>query len=275
MLGHVLWRQLSQNHEVWVTLRTALPQIQSLPFYDTQRTFTGINAASFENLTEVFRLSRPEAVINCVGIIKHLPLAKDPIASLTINSLLPHRLSQLCELTGARLIHVSTDCVFSGRKGNYTEQDVSDAEDLYGRTKYLGELHQPHCVTLRTSIVGRELYTNSGLLEWFLGQEGKVISGYRQAIYSGVTTLELSKIIENVLCKWQDLSGLWHVSGEFINKYQLLKMAQKAFSWNGSIIPEDSIICDRSLDSTRFQDHTGYTIPCWKIMLNELTALKN
>jgi dTDP-4-dehydrorhamnose reductase len=168
------------------------------------------------------------------------------------------------------MIHISTDCVFSGRKGNYSEEDISDAEDLYGRSKFLGEVQGPYGVTLRTSIIGRELETKSGLVEWFLSQQGRAIKGYRRAIYSGLTTNELSRVIELILGRLPHLAGLWQVSGEVINKYELLKIAQVAFDWNGEISPDDTLVCDRSLDSTKFRTTTGYRPPSWSEMMDEL-----
>ncbi|HVY71977.1 MAG TPA: SDR family oxidoreductase [Verrucomicrobiae bacterium] len=268
MLGHQLWRHLRPLHEVWVTLRRPAPA----GLFEPGRMITAIDATNTQSLVSAFRAAKPDAVINCVGIIKQLKEAHHPLVSLTINSLLPHRLAELGAVAGARVLHISTDCVFSGRKGNYTEEDISDAEDLYGRTKFLGELHEAHCLTLRTSIIGRELETKSGLIEWFLSQQGKTIQGYRRAIYTGFTTLALARIIHQVLTNHKDLSGLWQVSSDPVNKYDLLCLAKKAFAWEGEILPNDSFICDRSLDSTRFREKTGFTPPAWESMLEELAA---
>ncbi|GDY20581.1 NAD(P)-dependent oxidoreductase [Verrucomicrobiota bacterium] len=270
MLGHQLWRCLSREHEVWVTLRRPVAAYAAHALFDPARSSTGIDAANMESLLSVFRAARPQAVVNCIGIIKQLKEAQNPLASLTINSLLPHRVAALCALNGARLIHISTDCVFSGKRGAYTEDDVSDAEDIYGRTKFLGELHEPHCLTLRTSIIGRELETKSGLIEWFLGQQGRAIKGYRRASYTGLTTLVLARVIENVLVKHPDLAGLWQVSSDRISKYELLCLARDAFRWRGEISPDDSFVCDRSLDSSRFRRATGFVAPGWTTMLDEL-----
>ena len=233
----------------------------------------GVDAGKLNDLVRAFRIARPEAVINCVGIIKQLDETKNPIINLSINSLLPHRLAQLCDACCARMIHVSTDCVFSGRKGNYTENDVSDAEDLYGRTKFLGEVYDaPHCVTLRTSIIGRAINSSNGLIDWFLSQNGKTIRGFRRAIYSGFTTLEMSRIMEGVLTQHPEMHGLWHVSSGPISKYDLLKMASKPFQWEGNIQPDDEVVCDRSLDSSAFREATCYRPPAWQDMLDEMAS---
>jgi len=261
---------LHRRHEVWVTLRQPLETYASYGLFEPNRTLTGIDVAREEDLAGVFRRVRPEAVINCIGIIKQLREATDPLVSIAINALLPHRLGRHCDAGGARLLHLSTDCVFSGRKGGYTEQDMPDPEDLYGRSKLLGEVAGPHALTLRTSIVGRELSSRSGLIEWFLGQSGQTIKGYRRAIYSGFTTVELARIIEMILLRHPDLSGLWQVSADPINKYDLLKTAEEAFHWQGEILPDDALVCDRSLDSSRFRAATGYLPPTWPEMLDEL-----
>jgi dTDP-4-dehydrorhamnose reductase len=211
---------------------------------------------------------RPQTVINAIGVVKQRAEANDAIQSLEINALLPHRLAVLCEAAGARLIHFSTDCVFSGRRGKYRETDVPDAEDLYGRTKYLGEPGGEHCVTLRTSFIGRELTRKTGLLEWFLAQRG-TIRGYTKAIFSGFTTLEMTRIIEKVLTT-PVLSGVYHVSSEPISKFDLLVMIRDALGLTTEIEPYDELQCDRSLDSSRFREALAYRPPGWKAMVEEL-----
>ncbi|KAB2673807.1 MAG: SDR family oxidoreductase [Verrucomicrobia bacterium] len=275
MLGHQLWRSLHRDHEVWVTLRKPLAHYASHGLFEADRTLSGVDVCNADSLEGAFRAARPEAVVNCIGIIKQLKEAHDPFVSLAVNSMLPHRVARLCAVAGARMVHVSTDCVFSGRRGGYTESDASDANDLYGRTKFLGEVAEPHCVTLRTSIIGRELETKSGLIEWFLSQRGKTIHGYRKAIYSGFTTHELSRLVRDVLVGRHAVSGLWQVSSDPIDKHALLDKARGAFRWEGEIVPDDSVVCDRSLDSTRFRNHTGYRPPTWDAMLEELASSPN
>ena len=270
MLGHQLWRQLHRDHEVWVTLRKPFFHYSAFALFEQERAISGVDVTNPDALIGALRVARPEVVVNCIGIIKQLKEAKNPLLSLTVNAVLPHQLAQLCAVAGARLVHISTDCVFSGKKGNYNEEDVSDAEDLYGRTKFLGEVHESHCLTLRTSIIGRELETRSGLIEWFLSQRGNRIKGFRKAIYTGFTTHELARVIENVLLLHKDLGGLWQVSSNPINKYDLLSIAKPAFGWEGEIVPDDTFVCDRSLDSTKFRKKTGYQPPSWQDMIEEM-----
>jgi dTDP-4-dehydrorhamnose reductase len=270
MLGHRLWRELNHDHETWVTLRQPVERYRAHGLFDPARAVIGVDASNPESLESAFAKVRPEAVVNCVGIIKQLKEAHDPMVSIGINSLLPHRLSRLCAVAGARLVHISTDCVFNGRKGGYTEDDPSDAEDLYGRSKFLGEVHDAHAVTIRTSIIGRELETKSGLIEWFLSQQGRTIKGYRHGVFSGFTTHELARVIRRVLERHRDIGGLWQVSSAPIGKLDLLELARREFAWKGEIVPDDQFRCDRSLDSSRFRKAVGYTPPSWQDMIAEL-----
>jgi dTDP-4-dehydrorhamnose reductase len=202
--------------------------------------------------------------------VKQRSTAKESIPSLEINSLFPHKMAGLCKAAGMRMVHISTDCVFSGRKGRYQEADVSDAEDLYGRTKYLGEVSESHCVTLRTSMIGRELSRKQGLLEWFLSQKGSV-QGFKNAIFSGFTTLELSRIIEKILTDYPDKGGLYHVSSDPISKFDLLTLLKRKMGLRVDILPAEEPRLDRSLDSSRFRREFHYTPPPWEEMIEELS----
>lgn len=212
-------------------------------------------------------------MINAVGIVKQRSAAKDSIPSLEINALFPHRLALLCKAIGARMIHMSTDCVFSGRKGLYEETDPADAEDLYGKTKFLGEVNESNCVTIRTSIIGRELSRKKSLVEWFLAQKGPV-KGYKKAIFSGFTTLEMSRIIEMILVDHPKKSGVYQVSADPINKFDLLTLIRDAMNLPTEIIPDSDFQCDRSLVSSRFRKEFNYAPPSWKTMVSELAKQK-
>lgn len=269
MLGHQLLKSLAPRHEIKVTLRQDLEAYASYQLFNYDNAYTGIDVRSLARLTEVLADFRPDAVINAVGIVKQRPTAKESIPSLEINALLPHRLSILCKAAGARLIHLSTDCVFNGKKGNYQENDPSDAEDLYGKTKYLGEAQDSHCLTLRTSIIGRELSRKKSLLEWFLAQNG-TINGFTKAIYTGFTTLEMSRIIEKMLINHPEASGVYQVSSDPINKYDLLLLFREKLDHEIEIIADDTFCCDRSLDSSRFREEFSYMPPSWEMMIEEL-----
>jgi len=238
--------------------------------------FDEAKAIQFDDITDDTALERalgqakPEAVINCVGLIKQRDEASDEALTLRVNAEFPHRLAKRCGEAGARLIHFSTDCIFAGTKGNYTESDPPDAADLYGQSKHQGEVADAHSVTLRTSVIGHELATNLALLDWFLSQRGQAIRGFTKAIYSGFTTLEMARIADRILTQHTDLSGVWHVASEPISKFGLLELCREKLGWEGVIEPNDEFVCDRSLNADRFNAATGYTPPSWEAMIGEL-----
>lgn len=269
MLGHRLWLNLSQVHETWVTVRGGASEFPGIPEFPRKYIRPHVDALVLDQVRDAIVSIQPDLVINCIGLIKQIALANDPISSISLNALFPHQVSLVCRKAGIRMIHISTDCIFSGKKGRYVESDPSDAEDLYGRTKFLGEVTYPHTITLRTSIIGRELKTRFGLIEWFLGQKG-TIRGYKRAIYTGFTTDELSRIILNYVLPHPDLNGLYHVSSDPISKYDLLMLAKDSFGKEVTILPDENFLSDRSLDSTRFREITGYKPPAWPMMIDEL-----
>ena len=270
MLGHQLWRGLHAQHDTWVTLRRPVADFAVHNLFDEAK------AIQFDDITDDTALERalgqakPEAVINCVGLIKQRDEASDEALTLRVNAEFPHRLAKRCGEAGARLIHFSTDCIFAGTKGNYTESDPSDAADLYGQSKHQGEVADAHSVTLRTSVIGHELGTNLALLDWFLSQRGQAISGFTKAIYSGFTTLEMARIVDRILTQHPALSGVWHVASESISKFALLQLCREKLGWEGIIEPNDEFVCDRSLNADRFNQATGYTPPSWEAMISEL-----
>lgn len=271
MLGHTLFTYLARFHEVRVTLRRDLAEYLHLKLFSEFTAYSGIDVRSLGSLLEVLVDFRPEAVVNCVGIVKQRTMAQEIIPSLEINALFPHRLALICKAIGSRLVHLSTDCVFSGKKGNYHETDLSDAEDLYGKSKFLGELNDRHCFTMRTSLIGRELSRRLGLVEWLLAQEGTSIKGFKNAIFSGFTTLELSRIINTMLTKYPEASGVYHVSSDPISKFDLLMLIKEKMGLSVEIIPDETFRCDRSLDSTRFRREFNYHPPAWPEMVDDLT----
>lgn len=257
MLGHQVWAAARQRLDA----RVAVRRRPASPLFDDERVIEGFDAADFDNVRSLVERVKPDAVINCVGVVKQLAAAHDPIASITINSLLPHVVAHLAP----RVIQISTDCVFSGARGHYNEGDVPDPIDLYGRSKLLGELSAPH-LTLRTSIVGRELGTSHGLLEWFLRQ--RAVRGYTRALFSGISTNVLARILCDVV--ETPLAGLDHVAGEAISKYDLLMLLNEAFDARVEIEPDDAVVLDRTLDGSRFAAATGIVIPPWREMAREL-----
>jgi dTDP-4-dehydrorhamnose reductase len=270
MLGHQVFKHLSNKHDVRVTLRQEPKTYADFGLFSAENSYSRTDVLHIDRLIEVLGHCQPAVVVNAVGIVKQRPIAKEVVPSIEINALFPHKLASLCKAMNIRMIHVSTDCVFTGRKGSYKETDPSDAEDLYGKTKYLGEVNDSHCLTLRTSIIGRELSRKQGLLEWFLAQQGSV-RGFKNAIFSGFTTLELSRIIEKMSVERFGKGGLYHVSSEPISKFDLLMLIKKKMGLQIEIIPTEDPQLDRSLDSTKFRKEFNYTPPTWEEMIEELS----
>lgn len=270
MLGNAVLRLFAQSadYEVVGSARST-SALLLLPVDLSDRVICGVDVEHVDSLISLFSKVQPEVVINCIGLVKQLAEADDPLAAIPINSLLPHRLARLCGVAGARLVHMSTDCIFSGAKGMYTEADMSDAKDLYGRSKYLGEVDYPHAITLRTSIIGHELNGGHSLVGWFLAQQGSV-EGYSRAIFSGLPTVELARVIRDHVIPHPELHGVHHVSADPINKFDLLTLISNVYEKNFDIATDDNFIIDRSLDSTRFREATGYQPPPWPELVRRM-----
>jgi dTDP-4-dehydrorhamnose reductase len=230
---------------------------------------TGIEAENLDDLRRVFDKAQPDVVVNCIGIVKQLAAAEDALVSIPINSLLPHRLASLCNASGSRLLHFSTDCVFSGKKGGYIESDVPDATDLYGLSKLLGEVDYLNSITLRTSLIGHELLGARSLVNWFLAQEGSV-QGFTKAKFSGLPTVEIARVIESYVLPNPELHGLYNLSVDPISKYELLSIVKLVYGKKIDIIPNDSLVIDRSLDSTRFRQATGFVPKPWSELVQAM-----
>lgn len=263
MLGSEVLRTLSEKDDwkVFGTVRSS----GAARFFSSKIADRLVNGCDVENhdaLITVFQRIKPDVVVNCIGLIKQIADADDPLLALPINSLLPHRLAALCELGKARLIHISTDCVFTGSQGGYKEEDISNATDLYGKSKFIGEVYSSHTVTLRTSIIGHELQSAHGLVEWFLLQE-KQCSGYTRAVFSGLPTVALAQLIRDVIIPRSDLSGLYHVAAKPISKFDLLSLIAKIYGKSIAILPDDHLVIDRSLNADKLRNDTGFIAPEW------------
>ncbi|UXH77642.1 dTDP-4-dehydrorhamnose reductase family protein [Roseateles amylovorans] len=272
MLGNAVLRVFAESdgYRAFGSARSGA-LLRKLPAPVHPNIITGIDVDNPDSLARLFATSRPDVVINCVGLIKQLAEADDPLAAIPINALLPHRLARLCEVAGARLVHMSTDCVFSGKTGNYREGDTPDATDLYGRSKLMGEVDYPNAVTLRTSIIGHELDSANGLVGWFLSQSG-AIKGFNRAIFSGLPTVELARVIRDHVLPHPELRGLYHVSAAPIDKHALLTLVAQAYGRDTVITPDDRLVIDRSLDSSRFREATGYQPPAWPELVQRMRA---
>jgi dTDP-4-dehydrorhamnose reductase len=276
MLGHKLLQRFSHaGYDVLGTLRErrAGSRLAKLPLFSGDNIVWDVDALDWPRLTTVVQAHRPDVVVNALGIIKQRSLAKVAAPSIQINSLLPHQLAELVAAWHGRLIHVSTDCVFSGSRGGYREDDISDAEDLYGRSKFLGEVSElPNALTLRTSIIGRELRHHQSLLDWVLAQNHRELQGYARVIYSGLTTIEMATVVERVIRQHPHLHGLYHVASSPISKHQLLQLIAAAYRLDVRIHAVDTPVNDRSLNGDRFADDTGYAAPSWADMIATLAA---
>jgi len=271
MLGSTVFRRLMQDEllDVWGTLRDTSGK-SYFSEKSQEKLISNVDVLENNSLVSVMADVKPDVVINCVGLIKQLSKANDPLSVLPINAMHPHRLAKLCLLANTRLIHISTDCIFNGRKGMYKEEDISDAEDLYGKSKFIGELYDcPHVVTLRTSIIGHELDSRSSLVDWFLSQTGSV-KGYKKAIFSGLPTEELADVIKSIITMHRNLHGLYHVSADPIDKYSLLNLIADIYSKEIIVEPNEQIQIDRSLDSSKFRQETGYEPASWPQLIKKM-----
>jgi dTDP-4-dehydrorhamnose reductase len=276
MLGHAVASRLAAEHEVSATIRSALSTWPSrltvaavLP--DTDLTGPG-------TLETVFARTRPELVVNCAGLVKQRLQPDSDATAILVNAVLPHRLAVLCRHAGVRLIHISTDCVFSGAAGGnrgadgYRERDFPDATDLYGRSKLLGEIDGPGCITLRLSLIGRELQGQRGLVEWFLANARSPLTGFTEARFTGLSTVTAAGMIADLARDHPRLEGLWHVAAEPLSKYELLCRLRDAYGLDTRIDPAAEPYCDRRLDGGRFRQATGWVAPSWSRMIEEIVA---
>ncbi len=271
MLGHQLLQGLSKTFEVVATLRNPTSSEHPQEVFARARIVNGCDMDNPALAKQIIEDVKPDIVINAIGIVKQRNASNDVLQSIEINAALPHRLAAYSAKVGARLIHISTDCVFAGDKGFYIEDDIPDATDVYGRTKHLGEVSEPHCLTLRTSIIGLELNRKRSLIEWFLAQQGQ-IEGFTKAIFSGLTTTALTKVIQELLLEHPSLSGVYHVASEPISKYDLLSQFAARLALPIEITPSDSLAIDRSLNAALFAAETGISIPSWGEMLDGLAG---
>ena len=267
MLGHKLIQVLGEKFEVWTTIRNDFENYKRFKIFDKNKTFENVSAENADKIRKIIKNIKPDVIINAVGIIKQIPTAKNVVETLTINSILPHKLAEMANDTDAQFITISTDCVFRGEKGNYSEDDISDAADLYGKSKNLGEVFGDNCLTLRTSIIGRELASEHSLVEWFLSNRGKKVRGFVNAVYTGFPTVVFADIIADLIGNQTNLQGLYHVSSDPINKYDLLELINKKYNCEIEIEPDEDFKIDRSLNSEKFRTETGFTPLDWEKMI--------
>jgi len=274
MFGNTIYRFLSSKKE-WATFGTvrSATYIKQFPQAISNKLIPDCDVVNGNNLNQVMTEVNPDIIINCIGVIKQITDANEPEKMHEINALLPHKLSKISAEIGARLIHISTDCVFSGSKGNYIESDLPDAEDPYGKSKLFGEVSDKHCITLRTSMIGHEMNTKNSLVEWFLSQNDSC-QGYTRAIFSGFPTITLAELIADIIIPIEELYGIYHVASEPISKFNLLKLISDVYDKKIELIPNSELVIDRSLSADKFQKITGYKAPEWPSMIEAMYSNK-
>lgn len=281
VLGHELVKQFSKKYEVFTTIRRKrILAISSIfkNIIDEDRFFFIDNIDQSDEINDTIKKLSPEILINCVGSIKQ-KIDKDNVNDIKsmfrVNTNFPHTLSEICSQNNIKLIHFSTDCVFSGKKGNYKESDLADPTDDYGKSKMLGEITNGNHLTIRTSFIGPELYSKSSFFEWVISNKNNEINGFDKAIYSGFTTQAFAPILSEVIDEHKNLNGLLHISSNPISKFDLIKLIDKVFKLNIKINRNSSFQCDRSLNSLKFRNKTKITIPSWNDMIKNLYESEN
>lgn len=272
-LGHKIWQLLPARFpDTFVTIRKPRSFYGKCGLFDGPNALGGMDLRDFGLLNSLLEEIKPTVIVNCAGVTLRSKEATDKNSAISINALLPHRLAEWCSRSGARLIHFSTVCVYDGKKGGYTEEDLPDARDLYGMTKALGDVNAPFALTLRSSFIGREIFAGAELLEWFLAQKGKKIKGFRKALFTGLTTNRLAALVGDLIESHPRLNGLYHVSSEAVSKYDLLLMMKEAYKLDVEIEPEEGFEMRRDLDGKRFERAAGFACPTWKEMMAEMAA---
>ena len=278
MLGHQMWRRVNEwakgsSHQVFGTVRKSKDHYQALGLPNTQNLFDGVDVGEFKKLDALLNQIKPSIVINCAGITLRKKDLSDIEKCYQLNGMLPQFVGQWCNTHDAKLFHFSTDCVYDGKKGSsYLESDMPSAFDHYGQSKYLGEASTGNSLTMRLSIVGRELENKTELVEWILSQKDKHAKGYNAVKYSGLTTAYVAREVIRVIEKYPEISGLYHVSSEPISKYEIMEKINAKFDLNIKIEKNNEIVSNKALDCSRYEKATGFQKPSWDQMIDDLFA---
>lgn len=271
MIGHMMYKVLSKyHHDTWVLFKKNYNNIIENNLFNKDKVIDNFNLCDFTNLNNILENLNPDIIINAAGITIRRGIELDISTSIIINSALPHFLNHWVLKNDKRLIHFSTDCVFSGKDGYYSEISIPDSIDIYGRTKTLGEINSNNSLTIRSSMIGRELENKTELFEWYLSQKNNIIKGYTNAIYSGITTNRMAHYILQIINYFPNMCGLFNVSSYSIPKYELLKIFNNLFKINIIIEPDESYHSNKSLDSSKFYDYTGFIKPNWEELVTDL-----
>ena len=273
MLGHKLWQYLPAGfRNTFVSIRKSRDYYRKCGLFTGPNVIDGLDLRDFTRLEKTLDGLKPSVVVNCAGVTLRSKEILDKASCIAVNALLPHKLADWCARNDSRLIHFSTVCVFDGKAGGYSEDDLPDARDLYGVTKALGDVSAPRALTLRSSFIGRELFAGAELLEWFLAQRGKKIKGFRKAVFTGLTTNRLAELVGELIAKFPALNGLYHVSSETVAKFELLNLLKEEYKLDIEIEPDDKFECRRDLNGARFAEAAGFKCPPWKEMARAMAA---
>lgn len=275
LLGHVVVETLLGGvDEVTGTLRRPRADVEWWPPFceenDRLRLIDGVDATDWPQLARVLDEIQPDTIVNCAGVTPRRREASDPAEVIGVNSLLPHQLARWGAAAGSRLITISTDCVFGHEPGGFTEDDTPTATDLYGLSKALGEVDNGDTITIRTSFIGRELVSNTELLEWFLSNAGRTVEGYGDVWYSGVPVATVAAAVLRLATTHRELTGLYHLAAEPISKLDLLRVANEAFDSGVTILPDTTTTSHRTLDGTRLREVLPVEPVDWSRALSEL-----
>lgn len=263
MFGHVLFTESKKKFETIGTVNTS--------HFTSDGVLVHVNVFHLEQVKKIITEFKPQIVVNAVGVTKQSKMMGEENLPLYLNAQFPHLLLTLAHQYKFKVLHISTDCVFSGKKGSYTEDDQPDPVDLYGKTKLDGEINDPHSLTLRTSIIGHEIRTQNGLVEWFLHQSNHC-KGYKKAIFSGFPTIVLTDFLLNKIfpAMLDGMSGLYNFSTDAINKFDLLNLIAHTYGKKITIEPDSSLVVDRSLDSSVFKTKMNFSTPDWETMIKNM-----
>lgn len=271
MIGHKIFQVISNKHlDTWVLFKKSFNDISFNEIFNKTNIIDNFDLSNFHKLSTLLNNLKPEVIINAVGITIRRGIDNIPSKSIQINSALPHFINEWVILNNKRLIHFSTDCVFSGDQGSYTENSIPDARDIYGKSKALGEVSSKNTLTLRGSMIGREIENKTELLEWVLSQRNKQLKAFSNVIYSGITTIRMAKLVLKIIEEFPQMHGIYNVSSECISKYDLIKLFVKEFNISIDIISDDSYISKKDLDSTKFYNELGIDKPNWNDLIIEL-----
>lgn len=272
MIGHKIYQIISKNHQdTWVTLRNSLNSYSYSEIYNSTKVVDNIDLVNFKLLLNQLNLINPDVIINACGITIRRGIDALKSNSIILNSALPHFLNEWVVANNKRLIHFSTDCVFTGAKGDYLDNDNKDAYDLYGSTKSMGEvIDSKYAITLRGSMIGSELENKTELFEWFLKQKNKTIKGFNKVIYSGITTTKMAEIVIKLIDQHPNLSGIYNISSKPILKFDLLKLWNDFFDINANIEIDNSYISNKNLISDNFYRKISVEQPNWVELSSQL-----